>query len=302
MRAPQRHRRRPTPRSRSAKRPNRSAPAVIREVGKLSAPVGRGRRSASNPAAPRAWTWWCARARSATSSPAARWMPSTSGWSCRPRMPMAASSSGAATSTDDGKGPVEPGAHFYRSYQLDGDGNPINKRNAWQARSLLYVRLIPPGAADVAHYLREGAATMPRARFSFTAKLNYRKFSWYYTQFAYAGAAQAGTGPGAARRTTTTAWNTVSDPRRFRRMSPARFATAFPICPSSPWREAHATMPLGTARLDAGGAQAGSRALERLGHRPAAAGRSERRRVRLPATSPKPSPGTPTAGSTWRAR
>ena len=53
---------------------------------------------------------------------------------------------------DDGTGPVEPGAHFYRSYQLDGDGNVINKRNAWQARSVLYVRLIPPGAADVAHY------------------------------------------------------------------------------------------------------------------------------------------------------
>ena len=54
---------------------------------------------------------------------------------------------------DGGRGPVEPGAHFYRSFQLDGDGNPIDKRNAWQTRSLLYVRLIPPGAADVAHYL-----------------------------------------------------------------------------------------------------------------------------------------------------
>ena len=40
---------------------------------------------------------------------------------------------------DEGKGPVEPGAHFYRSFQLDGAGNPINKRNAWQSRSLLYV-------------------------------------------------------------------------------------------------------------------------------------------------------------------
>src|SRR6185369_1367203 len=54
---------------------------------------------------------------------------------------------------DNGGGPVEPGAHFYRSYLLDGGANPINKRNAWQARSVLYVRLIPPGAADVAHYL-----------------------------------------------------------------------------------------------------------------------------------------------------
>ena len=59
---------------------------------------------------------------------------------------------GAAASTDNGRGPVDNGAHFYRSYQLDGEGNPINKRNAWQARSVLYVRLIPPGAADTVHF------------------------------------------------------------------------------------------------------------------------------------------------------
>jgi tetratricopeptide (TPR) repeat protein len=96
--------------------------------------------------------------------------------------------------TDGGKGPVEPGAHFYRSYQLDGEGNPINKRNAWQARSLLYVRLIPPGAADVAHYLVNipKDATGP---IQFTARLNYRKFSWYYTQFSYAGTPKPGQDP-----------------------------------------------------------------------------------------------------------
>jgi Flp pilus assembly protein TadD len=89
---------------------------------------------------------------------------------------------------------VEPGAHFYRSYQLDGEGNPINKRNAWQARSLLYVRLIPPGAADVAHYL----VKIPKdavGPIQFTAKLNYRKFSWYFTQFAYAGKPKPGQDP-----------------------------------------------------------------------------------------------------------
>ena len=53
---------------------------------------------------------------------------------------------------DDGKGPVEKGAHFYRSLQVDAHGNPINKRNAWSTRSVVYVRLIPPGAADTAHY------------------------------------------------------------------------------------------------------------------------------------------------------
>jgi hypothetical protein len=96
--------------------------------------------------------------------------------------------------TDGGKGPVEPGAHFYRSYQLDAEGNPIDKRNAWQARSLLYVRLIPPGAADVAHYL----VTVPknaRGPIQFTAKLNYRKFSYYYTHFAYAGQPKPGQNP-----------------------------------------------------------------------------------------------------------
>jgi tetratricopeptide (TPR) repeat protein len=88
--------------------------------------------------------------------------------------------------TEDGKGPVEEGAHFYRSYQLDHEGNPINKRNAWQARSVLYVRNIQPGAADTIHY-RVRVPKDARGPITFTAKLQYRKFSHYYTQFAYAG-------------------------------------------------------------------------------------------------------------------
>ena len=35
---------------------------------------------------------------------------------------------------DDGH--IEPGAHFYRSVMLDERGNPINKRNAFQTRSV----------------------------------------------------------------------------------------------------------------------------------------------------------------------
>jgi tetratricopeptide (TPR) repeat protein len=87
---------------------------------------------------------------------------------------------------ENGKGPVEPGAHFYKSYQLDGDGNPINKRNAFQMRSVLYVHLIPPGAADVAHF-RVKIPSDAQGPITFTAKLNYRKFSHYYTQYSYAG-------------------------------------------------------------------------------------------------------------------
>jgi tetratricopeptide (TPR) repeat protein len=92
---------------------------------------------------------------------------------------------------DNGKGPVEDGAHFYRSYQLDAQGNPINKRNAFQTRSTLYVRLIPPGAADVAHY-RVRIPKDARGPITLTAKLNYRKFAHYYTQFAYAGQPKPG--------------------------------------------------------------------------------------------------------------
>jgi len=87
---------------------------------------------------------------------------------------------------DNGKGPVEKGAHFYRSLMLDAHGNPINKRNAWATRALVYARLIPPGAADTAHYrlhIPETAGQEIRLK----ARLNYRKFAWWNTQFAFAG-------------------------------------------------------------------------------------------------------------------
>jgi len=86
--------------------------------------------------------------------------------------------------SDNGHGPVDRSAHFYRSYLLDGEGNPINKRNAWQARSVLYVHLIPPGAADSVHYL----VNIPRdaeGSITFEAKLNYRKFTDAYTRFTF---------------------------------------------------------------------------------------------------------------------
>jgi Flp pilus assembly protein TadD len=87
---------------------------------------------------------------------------------------------------DGGRGPVEAGAHRYRSLLMDAHGNPINKRNAWAARALVYARLIPPGAADVGRFRVE----VPRdaqGPLTFTARMNYRKFSWWNTQFSYAG-------------------------------------------------------------------------------------------------------------------
>jgi len=93
---------------------------------------------------------------------------------------------------DNGKGPVEPGAHFYRSLQIDEHGNPINKRNAWSTRSVVYVHLIPPGAADTVHYrlhIPESAGN----KITLHARLCYRKFAWWNTQFAFAGEPQSST-------------------------------------------------------------------------------------------------------------
>ncbi len=87
---------------------------------------------------------------------------------------------------DNGHGPVEKGAHFYRSLQIDAHGNPINKRNAWATRAVVYVRLIPPGAADTVHYrmlVPENAGN----KITLHARLCYRKFAWYGTQEAFAG-------------------------------------------------------------------------------------------------------------------
>ena len=94
----------------------------------------------------------------------------------------------------DENGSIDPGAHMYKAYQLDGEGNPINKRNAWQARSVLYVHAIQPGAADTVHFL----VRIPRdakGPINLTAKLNHRKFSEFYNKFAYAGKPLPGQDP-----------------------------------------------------------------------------------------------------------
>jgi len=87
---------------------------------------------------------------------------------------------------DNGRGPVEPGAHFYHSVLIDAHGNPITRRNAWAARATVYVHLIPPGAADTVHYRLKIPADAG-SRITLHAKLNYRKFAWINTQFSYGG-------------------------------------------------------------------------------------------------------------------
>jgi tetratricopeptide (TPR) repeat protein len=70
--------------------------------------------------------------------------------------------------------------------QIDAHGNPINKRNAWATRAVVYVRLIPPGAADTVHY-RMFVPESAGNKITLHARLCYRKFSWYGTHEAFAG-------------------------------------------------------------------------------------------------------------------
>jgi Tfp pilus assembly protein PilF len=97
---------------------------------------------------------------------------------------------------DNGQGPVEKGAHFYRSLQVDAHGHPINKRNAWATRAVVYVHLIPPGAADTAHFRIQIPANAGD-HLRIHAKLNYRKFAWWNTQFSFTGTTDSNSPPGA---------------------------------------------------------------------------------------------------------
>jgi hypothetical protein len=87
---------------------------------------------------------------------------------------------------DGGRGPVEPQAHFYRSFLVDQHGNKINKRNAWAARAAVYARAIPPGSTDVAHF-RLPIPEHAGKHITLTAQLKHRKFTWWNTQWAFAG-------------------------------------------------------------------------------------------------------------------
>jgi tetratricopeptide (TPR) repeat protein len=87
---------------------------------------------------------------------------------------------------DNGRGPVDPSAHFYRALLIDGHGNPITRRNAWAARATVYAHLIPPGAADTVHF-RLRVPKNEKGHIHLEAKLNYRKFMFINTEFAFAG-------------------------------------------------------------------------------------------------------------------
>ena len=86
----------------------------------------------------------------------------------------------------DEDSPVEPGAAFYRSLMIDAHGNPIDKRNAFANRAVVYAKLIPPGAGDTVRF-RLDVPEDAGDEVTLEARVNYRKFAWFLTQWAYAG-------------------------------------------------------------------------------------------------------------------
>lgn len=145
---------------------------------------------------------------------------------------------------DDGRGPVDAGAHFYRALQVDAHGNPIDKRNAFHMRALLYARLIPPGAADVVHY-RVPVPADAKGPLTLRARVLHRKFSHAYTAFAYAGRARAGEfGEGFDDREFT------YDPADIPNNVPGQIKERIPVLPITELARASAQMRIGEREGD----------------------------------------------------
>jgi Flp pilus assembly protein TadD len=85
------------------------------------------------------------------------------------------------------RGTVDPAAHFYRAVTVDRHANVADRRNVpIDMVATVYARVIPPGAADVAHY-RIRLPSGVSGPVTLTARLRYRKFSRAYTDWVYAG-------------------------------------------------------------------------------------------------------------------
>ena len=79
---------------------------------------------------------------------------------------------------------VDPEAHSYRGVFLDEAGQELDKRNGWDRRAAVYVRMIPPGSADTIHY----TFTVPEnldGSLTLRARLNYRKHKQAYNRWVF---------------------------------------------------------------------------------------------------------------------
>ncbi|MBX3394399.1 MAG: tetratricopeptide repeat protein [Phycisphaerae bacterium] len=78
-------------------------------------------------------------------------------------------------------GEVDPWSHFVNAFVIDRNGYRIDRRNAEDIFLPLYSHQIPPGAADVVHYLLKVPEDVS-APVAVDVKLQYRKFDTLYTK------------------------------------------------------------------------------------------------------------------------
>jgi len=77
---------------------------------------------------------------------------------------------------------VDPWSYFINVYMLDRNGDRIDRRNAQDIFVPLYNHQIPPGAADVVHYLLELPPDVSQP-VTVEVKLQYRKFDTTYLRY-----------------------------------------------------------------------------------------------------------------------
>jgi len=77
---------------------------------------------------------------------------------------------------------VDPWSHFINAFVLDREGRRIDRRNAQDIFVALYSHQIPPGAADVMHYLLQVPPGVV-GPLTVEVKLRYRKFDTTYMRF-----------------------------------------------------------------------------------------------------------------------
>lgn len=77
---------------------------------------------------------------------------------------------------------VDPWAHFANAFVIDRDGQRIDRRNPEDIFTQLYNNQIPPGAADVVHYLLSVPASQESA-IDISVSLKYRKFDSRYLRY-----------------------------------------------------------------------------------------------------------------------
>ncbi len=82
-------------------------------------------------------------------------------------------------------GHADPEAHFYKALMVDRLGQPVHRRNAQDIVAPVYVRVIGPGTADVAHYRFRLPQDYRGKQLTLRARLLWRKFDRHYTEFAF---------------------------------------------------------------------------------------------------------------------